>query len=473
MIDNIPEQDSSAPVIQYPEELPVSACREELARVIGENQVTVVAGETGSGKTTQLPKICLEMGRGRDKAIGHTQPRRLAARTVADRIAQELHTRLGERVGFKVRFSDKTSDSTSIKLMTDGILLAELQRDRLLQQYDTLIIDEAHERSLNVDFLLGYLKRILPQRPDLKIIITSATLDVASFARHFGDAPVVEVPGRSYPVETVYREPEDGRDMNQIIAELLEEIEQGELGPRGDTLVFLPGEREIRELARDLRQSSDVEVLPLYARLSQTEQARVFANRRRDSRLRVVLATNVAETSLTVPGIRYVIDPGEVRISRYSHRTRLQRLPLEPVSRASADQRQGRCGRVGPGVCLRLYSEQDYLGRPEFTDPEIKRTNLAAVILQMLELKLGDVAAFPFVDPPDPRLIRDGYKVLQELGAVDGKGKLSTVGRRMARLPVDPRLARMVLAALEQDCLAEILVIASAMAVQDPRERAT
>jgi len=263
VIDNIPEQDSSAPFIQYPEELPVSACREELARVIGENQVTVVAGETGSGKTTQLPKICLEMGRGRDKAIGHTQPRRLAARTVADRIAQELHTRLGERVGFKVRFSDKTSDSTSIKLMTDGILLAELQRDRLLQQYDTLIIDEAHERSLNVDFLLGYLKRILPQRPDLKIIITSATLDVASFARHFGDAPVVEVPGRSYPVETVYREPEDGRDMNQIIAELLEEIEQGELGPRGDTLVFLPGEREIRELARDLRQSSDVEVLPL------------------------------------------------------------------------------------------------------------------------------------------------------------------------------------------------------------------
>ncbi len=400
MIDNIPEQDSSAPVIQYPEELPVSARREELARVIGENQVTIVAGETGSGKTTQLPKICLEMGRGRDKAIGHTQPRRLAARTVADRIAQELHTRLGELVGFKVRFSDKTSDSTSIKLMTDGILLAELQRDRLLQQYDTLIIDEAHERSLNVDFLLGYLKRILPQRQDLKIIITSATLDVASFARHFGDAPVVEVPGRSYPVETIYREPEDGRDMNQIIAGLLEEIERGELGPRGDTLVFLPGEREIRELARDLRQSSEVEVLPLYARLSQTEQARVFANRRRDSRLRVVLATNVAETSLTVPGIRYVIDPGEVRISRYSHRTRLQRLPLEPVSRASADQRKGRCGRVGPGVCLRLYSEQDYLGRPEFTDPEIKRTNLAAVILQMLELKLGDVAAFPFRRSP-------------------------------------------------------------------------
>ena len=471
MIDDTPEQDSLVPVIQYPEELPVSACREELARVIGDNPVTIVAGETGSGKTTQLPKICLAMGRGRDKVIGHTQPRRLAARTVADRIAQELHTRLGELVGFKVRFSDKTSDSTSIKLMTDGILLAELQRDRLLQQYDTLIIDEAHERSLNVDFLLGYLKRILPQRPDLKIIITSATLDVATFARHFGDAPVVEVPGRSYPVETVYREPDDGRDMNQVIAGLLEEIECGGLGPRGDTLVFLPGEREIRELARDLRRTSDVEVLPLYARLSQTEQARVFANRRRDSRLRVVLATNVAETSLTVPGIRYVIDPGEVRISRYSHRTRLQRLPLEPVSRASADQRKGRCGRVGPGVCLRLYSEQDYLGRPEFTDPEIKRTNLAAVILQMLELKLGDVAAFPFVDPPDPRLIRDGYKVLQELGAVDGNGKLSTVGRRMARLPVDPRLARMVLAALEQECLAEILIIASAMAVQDPRER--
>ena len=471
MIDNTSEQDAPVPVIQYPEELPVSACREELARAIGENPVTIVAGETGSGKTTQLPKICLEMGRGRDKAIGHTQPRRLAARTVADRIAQELHTRLGELVGFKVRFSDKTSDSTSIKLMTDGILLAELQRDRLLQQYDTLIIDEAHERSLNVDFLLGYLKRILPQRPDLRVIITSATLDVASFAQHFGDAPVIEVPGRSYPVETVYREPDDGRDMNQVIAELLEEIERGGLGPRGDTLVFLPGEREIRELSRDLRQASEMEVLPLYARLTQVEQARVFANRGRDSRLRVVLATNVAETSLTVPGIRYVIDPGEVRISRYSHRTRLQRLPLEPVSRASADQRKGRCGRVGPGVCLRLYSEQDYLGRPEFTDPEIKRTNLAAVILQMLALKLGDVAAFPFVDPPDPRLIRDGYKVLQELGAVDCNGKLSTIGRRMARLPVDPRLARMVLTALEQGCLAEILVISSAMAVQDPRER--
>ena len=460
------------PPIRWPEDLPVVQRREDIAAAIREHQVVIIAGETGSGKTTQLPKICLELGRGQQGRIGHTQPRRLAARTVAQRIADELQVTLGELVGYQVRFNDQVSEASAIKLMTDGILLAEIQRDRLLRQYDTLIIDEAHERSLNIDFLLGYLKQLLPRRPDLKLIITSATIDLESFSRHFDSAPVLEVSGRSHPVETLYIDPAEDRDLGlqQQIVQLVESIEAGELGPRGDVLIFLPGERDIRELAHALRGRERLEVLPLYARLSQAEQNRVFDPARRRG-LRVVLATNVAETSLTVPGIRYVIDPGEARISRYSARTKMQRLPIEPVSRASADQRRGRCGRVGPGVCLRLYSEEDYLARPAFTDPEILRTNLAAVILQMLQLRIGDVQRFPFINPPDPRMVRDGYRLLEELGAVSSGGKLTALGRQMATLPVDPRLARMVLAAQELQCLEEVLVIASALAVQDPRER--
>jgi ATP-dependent helicase HrpA len=461
------------PDISYPPELPVVEQRERIARAISEHQVVIIAGETGSGKTTQLPKICLELGRGLRQQIGHTQPRRLAARTVAQRIAQELQTPLGELVGYQVRFTDQSSEATAIKLMTDGILLAEIQRDRLLRQYDTLIIDEAHERSLNIDFLLGYLTQLLPQRPDLKLIITSATIDVESFSRHFSDAPVIEVSGRTYPVETVYIDPvENNSDAGQAgqIVDIVADIDQGRYGKRGDILIFLPGERDIRELAKLLRRTEEIDVLPLYSRLSQAEQNRVFdLNKRRGTR--VVLATNVAETSLTVPGIRYVIDPGQARISRYSFRTKIQRLPIEPVSQASANQRKGRCGRMESGVCIRLYSEEDFLARPEFTDPEIKRTNLAAVILQMLQLKLGDIGSFPFINPPDPRMVRDGYKLLEELGAVSSKGKLSSQGRQMSRLPLDPRLAAMVLAAGQNDCLPEILVIASALTVQDPRER--
>lgn len=461
------------PPIHYPQELPIVASREEIARAIEAHQVVIVAGETGSGKTTQLPKICLEMGRGTTKLIGHTQPRRLAARTVAGRIAQELGTSLGDLVGYQVRFTDQVSENTAIKLMTDGILLAEMQRDRLLQKYDTLIIDEAHERSLNIDFLLGYLKRILPQRPDLKVIVTSATIDVDSFSRHFDGAPIIEVSGRTFPVETLYFGGEQAQEegFEAQIVSLIADIDAGRFGARGDVLVFLPGERDIRELAKALRGATELEILPLYARLSQAEQNRVFDNARRKSGTRVVLATNVAETSLTVPGIRYVIDPGEARISRYSHRTKLQRLPVEPISQASADQRQGRCGRVAPGVCIRLYSEDDYRSRPEFTDPEIQRTNLAAVVLQMLTLGLGEVEDFPFIDPPDTRMVRDGYKLLEELGAVSVAGELTDVGVRMARLPVDPRLARMVLAAAEHGCLQEILIITSALAAQDPRDR--
>ena len=461
--------------IRFPEDLPVAERRQDIARAIDGHQVVIVAGETGSGKTTQLPKICLALGRGRNKLIGHTQPRRLAARTVAQRIAQELDTALGDLVGYQVRFTDQVSPASAIKLMTDGILLAEIQRDRLLRAYDTIIIDEAHERSLNIDFLLGYLKRLLPQRPDLKLIITSATIDVDSFSRHFDDAPVIEVSGRTFPVETHYIDPaeadtEDGTSSQ--IADLVQDIDAGRFGSRGDVLVFLPGERDIRELAKRLRHNPSLDVLPLYARLSQAEQSRVFDTGARRG-IRVVLATNVAETSITVPGIRFVIDPGVARISRYSFRTKVQRLPIEPVSQASANQRQGRCGRIAAGVCLRLYSEADFLQRPEFTDPEILRTNLAAVVLQMLVLGLGEVEDFPFINPPDPRMVRDGYKLLEELGAVTPAGQLTGVGRRMARLPVDPRLARMVLAASEQGCLEEVLVIASALAVQDPRERPT
>jgi ATP-dependent helicase HrpA len=404
--------------------------------------------------------------------IGHTQPRRLAARTVAQRIAHELDTPLGDVVGYQVRFTDQVSDATAVKLMTDGILLNEMQRDRQLRAYDTLIIDEAHERSLNIDFILGYLKQLLPRRPDLKVIVTSATIDVDSFSQHFEGAPIIEVSGRTYPVETHYFDPVEDRDEGVVeqIGELVADISAGRFGPRGDVLVFQSGEREIRELSKHLRHQRDVNILPLYARLSQAEQTRVFDTRSQRG-MRVILATNVAETSLTVPGIRYVIDPGEARISRYSFRTKVQRLPIEPISQASANQRQGRCGRVASGVCLRLYSEQDFTGRPEFTDPEIKRTNLAAVILQMLQLRLGDVSRFPFINPPDPRMVRDGYKLLEELGAVTTGGKLTALGKRMARLPIDPRLARMILAGQSQDCLEEVLVIASALAIADPRER--
>ena len=471
----VPAREIRIEDISFPDDLPIAERREEIACAIAAHQVVIVAGETGSGKTTQLPKICLALGRGREKLIGHTQPRRLAARTVAQRIADELRTGLGDLVGYQVRFTDKVSAATAVKLMTDGILLAEIQRDRLLSAYDTIIIDEAHERSLNIDFLLGYLKRLLPRRPDLKLVITSATIDVDSFSRHFDGAPIIEVSGRTYPVQTHYIEPgetdsEEGSAAQ--IASIVDAVDAGRFGPRGDMLVFLPGERDIRELARQLRHNPALEVLPLYARLSQAEQNRVFSTTSARG-IRVVLATNVAETSLTVPGIRYVIDPGVARISRYSYRTKVQRLPIEPISRASADQRKGRCGRVAAGVCIRLYSEADFMRRPEFTDPEIVRTNLAAVVLQMLVLGLGEVEDFPFINPPDPRMVRDGYKLLEELGAVTPAAELTDLGRRMARLPVDPRLARMVLAAAPLGCLEELLVIASALAVQDPRERPT
>jgi ATP-dependent RNA helicase HrpA len=466
------------PDITYPEELPIANRREEIAAAIAANQVVIVAGETGSGKTTQLPKICLQLGRGLEKRIAHTQPRRLAARNVAARIASELGGSVGELVGFQVRFNDQVSEGTAVKLMTDGILLNEMQNDRLLRQYDTIIIDEAHERSLNIDFLLGYLKGILPKRPDLKVIVTSATIDVESFSKHFSDAPVIEVSGRTYPVETIYfapgeEESSEDEDTARSIRYRVEEIARGDYGTAGDILAFLPGEREIREVARELKGLDSVEVLPLYARLGQAEQNRIFQTSRRGKGVRVVLATNVAETSITVPGIRYVIDPGKARVSRYSHRSKLQRLPIESISQASADQRKGRCGRVAAGVCLRLYSEEDFTSRAEFTEPEIQRTNLAAVVLQMLSLDLGEIGEFPFIDPPDQRLVRDGYKVLEEIGAVTPSGRLTKVGRKLARIPVDPRLGRMLLAATREGCLDEVLVIVSALSIQDPRERPT
>jgi ATP-dependent helicase HrpA len=457
------------PEITYPAELPITAKKDEILAAIRDHQVVIVAGETGSGKTTQLPKICLELGRGVLGTIGHTQPRRLAARTVADRIAEELGTTLGETVGYKVRFTDQVGDSTLVKLMTDGILLAEIAGDRSLTQYDTLIIDEAHERSLNIDFILGYVKQLLPRRPDLKVVITSATIDPLRFSRHFNDAPVIEVSGRTYPVEVRYRPIEDDEDPDQIqaICDAVEEL-SGE--PPGDILAFLSGEREIRDTADALNRLKlrNTEVLPLYARLSTAEQHRVFQPH---AGRRIVLATNVAETSLTVPGVKYVIDPGTARISRYSHRLKVQRLPIEPVSQASANQRKGRCGRTSDGICVRLYSEVDFLARPEFTDAEILRTNLASVILQMTALGLGDIAAFPFIDPPERRNIADGVQLLQELGAFDPDKRLTPVGRKLAQLPVDPRLARMVLSAGDNGCLREVLVIASALSIQDPRER--
>ena len=436
------------PAIEFPEELPVSAMRDEIGAAIDRHQVVIVCGDTGSGKTTQLPKICLERGRGSAGLIGHTQPRRIAARSVAARLADELHTQVGEAVGYKVRFSDRVSPDSLIKLMTDGILLAELQGVRVLLQYDTLIIDEAHERSLNIDFLLGYLKRLLPRRPDLKLIITSATIDPESFSRFFEHAPVVHVPGRTYPVELRYR-PLGGADEEARELDLTQGILDAadELGRdlRGDILVFLPGEREIRETAEALRKHHPphTEILPLFSRLSVAEQNRIFQPH---GARRIVLATNVAETSLTVPGIRCVIDSGLARISRYAQRSKVQRLPIEKISQASADQRKGRCGRLGPGVCIRLYDEADFEARPVFTDPEIQRTNLAEVILQMRAMGLGEVEDFPFLDAPDPRFVNDGYRLLQELGAVDAGRELTPLGRRLARLPIDPRIARMLLA---------------------------
>jgi ATP-dependent helicase HrpA len=519
----------SVPAITYPAELPVSQRKDEIAAAIRDHQVVIVAGETGSGKTTQIPKICLELGRGVAGQIGHTQPRRLAARTVAERIAEELGTEVGglaegsggssaraSTVGYKVRFTDTSSDNTLLKLMTDGILLTEMQHDRRLLRYDTLIIDEAHERSLNIDFILGYLHRLLPSRPDLKVIITSATIDPERFSVHFaggesgkqsgessphgGAAPIVEVSGRTYPVEIRYRplvpdadmgdeavRAAEPRDQVQGITDAINELRaEG----RGDILVFLSGEREIRDTADALTGDgfADLDVLPLYARLSAAEQHRVFAGGERSRQgeshrgPRVVLATNIAETSLTVPGIKYVIDAGTARISRYSNRTKVQRLPIEPISQASANQRAGRCGRTSDGVCIRLYGEDDYASRPEFTDPEILRTNLASVILQMAALELGEVAGFPFIDPPDTRQVSDGVRLLEELGAFAGErgagarrgrdvAPLTEIGRKLARLPVDPRLGRMIIEAGRTGCAREMLIIAAALSIQDPRER--
>ena len=458
------------PPITYPPELPVSQRRDEIAQAIRDHQVVIIAGETGSGKTTQIPKICLELGRGVTGQIGHTQPRRLAARTVAERIAEELGSPLGETVGYQVRFTDVSADDTLIKLMTDGILLNELARDRQLKRYDTLIIDEAHERSLNIDFILGYLRKLLPERPDLKLIITSATIDPERFAAAFGGAPVVEVSGRTYPVEVRYRPIEGGEDgdQGQAILDAVDEL-SGE-GP-GDILVFLSGEREIRDTADLLAGRDRLEVLPLYSRLSAAEQHRVFERRQASAHTRrVVLATNVAETSLTVPGIHYVVDPGTARISRYSYRTKVQRLPIEPISQASANQRKGRSGRTADGICIRLYSEADFESRPEYTDPEILRTNLASVILQMAAIGLGDVPKFPFIDPPDARNIADGLTLLAELNAFKD-GRITGLGRKLARLPVDPRIGRMVLEADRNGCVREVLIIAAALSIQDPRER--
>ena len=467
--------------ISYPEQLPVSKQADQIADAIKASQVVIVAGETGSGKTTQLPKICLQAGLGRKGLIGHTQPRRLAARTVSNRIAEEMQVELGSVVGYQVRFTEQVSDSTLVKVMTDGILLAEIKHDKYLYKYDALIIDEAHERSLNIDFLLGYLKRLLAKRPELKLIITSATIDVERFSDFFNQAPVFSVSGRSFPVDVFYRPPYEEDEYSQSlpdqIVNTINEIIEEEKNRRwqiGDVLIFLPGEREIRDVAKHLENQSnhqgwrDTEILPLYARLSNKDQNRVFAAHRGR---RIVLSTNVAETSITVPGIRYVIDPGTVRMSRYSYRSKIQRLPVEAVSQASANQRMGRCGRVAEGICYRLYSEEDFKTRSEFTDPEILRTNLAAVILKMLDSSLGKVEEFEFIDTPDSRLWNDGYKLLQELQASDQHNRLTPLGRQISSIPADPRLGKMLMTAVDKGCIAELLVIVSALSIQDPRER--
>ena len=481
-VERVALTDAAVPTISYPDALPVTARKDDIAEAIRDNQVVIIAGETGSGKTTQIPKICLELGRGRRGFIGHTQPRRIAARTVAERIAAELDQKIGESVGYAIRFDDRVSETTAVKLMTDGILLAEMQRDRFLNKYDTIIIDEAHERSLNIDFLLGYLKRLLPKRPDLKVIITSATIDPESFAAHFADAdgnpaPIIEVSGRTYPVEIRYRPLEfeaGGKVVDQDPLDgLTEAIEELMREGSGDILCFFPSERDIRDAMEAIegKKWKNVEVTPLFGRLSNQEQHRVFSEHRGR---RIVLATNIAETSLTVPGIRYVVDTGTARISRYSTRTKVQRLPIEPISQASANQRSGRCGRVADGIAIRLYSEQDFESRPEFTDPEILRTNLASVILQMVSLKLGDIEQFPFIQPPEHKAIRDGLTLLHELGALhdkQDKPSLTTIGRDLVRIPLDPRMARMLIEANTNGCLDDVMVIVAAMTIQDVRER--
>ncbi|WP_353570053.1 ATP-dependent RNA helicase HrpA [Candidatus Albibeggiatoa sp. nov. BB20] len=462
------------PQPEFTDDLPISEHRDEIAQLIRDNQVVIIAGETGSGKTTQIPKICIELQRGVSGLIGCTQPRRIAARTIADRVASELKTPLGHAVGYKVRFTDRISEQSYIKFMTDGILLAETQNDKFLEQYDTLIIDEAHERSLNIDFLLGYLKNILPKRPDLKVIITSATIDTERFSQHFNDAPILEVSGRTYPVELRYRplntqdEDEQDRDMQQAIIDAVDEISR--YNHNADILIFLSGERDIRETTESLRKHKlqNTEVLALYARLSNSEQNKVFNP---SSQRRIILTTNVAETSLTVPRIKAVIDTGLARISRYSVRSKVQRLPIEKIAQSSANQRKGRCGRIAEGLCVRLYSEEDFNQRPEFTEPEILRTSLASVTLQMLALRLGNIEDFPFVEPPNQKMVNDGYNLLIELGAVDNERKITETGRQLAKMPIDPRIARMILAAKQEGCLHEVLVIASALSIQDPRER--
>lgn len=471
---------ASIPVLTFPD-LPVTGKKDDIAKLMQENQVVIVCGETGSGKTTQLPKICLSIGRGAAGFIGHTQPRRIAARTVADRIAEELGEPIGKSVGYKIRFNDKTHADSLVKLMTDGILLAESQNDPYLNQYDTIIIDEAHERSLNIDFLIGYMKWLLPKRPDLKLIITSATIDTQRFSDHFNKAPIIEVSGRTYPVDVRYRPivPKEEADDEKATDETGDELQNAILDAvdelyrdlRGDILIFLSGEREIRETTDSLKKHhpTQYEILPLYSKLSVSEQERVF--KPKGGKLRIVLATNVAETSLTVPGIRCVIDTGHARISRYSHRSKIQRLPIERISQSSANQRAGRCGRVAEGICIRLYSHDDYLARPEFTEPEIMRTNLSAVILQMISLKLGDIEDFPFLEPPEDKMIRDGKTVLHEVNALDKSGKLTDVGKQLAKFPTDPKLARMLIAAAHEHCLTEVAIIVSALSVQDPREK--
>ena len=485
-IDKVKTRTELVPSIEYDDVLPISQKRDEISKAITENQVVVIAGETGSGKTTQIPKMCLELGLSQYGQIAHTQPRRIAARSVAQRIADEVHTPLGEQVGYQVRFSDNSTDSTLVKLMTDGILLAETQRDRFLNKYQVIIIDEAHERSLNIDFLLGYLKQLLPKRPDLKVVITSATIDVQRFSEHFNNAPFIEVSGRTFPVEERYRplidlnkkeDEESEGDLNQGIIAAVEEleIEDSKRGQIGDVLIFLSGEREIREASLELKKANlkHADILPLYARLNSSEQNKIFNPK--GGKRRIILSTNVAETSLTVPGIRYVIDSGVARISRYSYRSKVQRLPIERISKASANQRKGRCGRVGEGICIRLYDEDDFTSRPEFSEPEIQRTNLAAVILQMLSLKLGNVDEFPFLDKPDGRFIKDGFNLLNELGAISQKrgedNTINNVGRMLSKLPVDPRIARMLIEAAKRKCLKEMLIIASALSIQDPRDR--
>ncbi|MFI3178688.1 MAG: ATP-dependent RNA helicase HrpA, partial [Methylococcaceae bacterium] len=465
---------ASIPSLNFPD-LPVTGKKDEIAKLIQEHQVVIVCGETGSGKTTQLPKICLSIGLGVAGFIGHTQPRRIAARTVADRIAEELGEPIGKSVGYKIRFNDKTHAESLIKLMTDGILLAESQNDPYLSQYDTIIIDEAHERSLNIDFLLGYLKWLLPKRPDLKVIVTSATIDTQRFSTHFNNAPIIEVSGRTYSVDMRYRpieqKEEDDETSDDLQNAILDAVDELYRDLRGDILIFLSGEREIRETTESLKKHdpTQYEILPLYSKLSVSEQERVFNPK--GGKIRIVLATNVAETSLTVPGIRCVIDTGHARISRYSHRSKIQRLPIERVSQSSANQRAGRCGRVAEGICIRLYSYDDYLTRPQFTEPEIMRTNLSAVILQMIALNLGDIEDFPFIEPPEDKMIRDGKNVLYEVNALDKSGKLTEVGRQLAKLPTDPKLARMLLAAGHEHCLTEVAIIVSVLSVQDPREK--